>query len=406
MVSTQRILFVGLFALSLCSAKAGGKRGDAAQVFPAPKDGDTVVFLGDSITWQDYYPEYVEAYYFRRHPDRKIRFVNLGVRGDTSAGVVQRLERDLYTLDPDLVFVMLGMNDGGYRGYNLLLLRLYLTGMGEIVDLVRQHTDAIPVLVSSTCVDPVNYNRRRYNRMLYKMALGLKELAEERKVPFVALHGVFRKALEASKSRADVNLMQDSIHPGPAGHLIIAGLLLDMLEPVDTRKSLLSSLKASSLSWKNNRACLSYTHPNDNIYLSPRALKALPLVKNSARFSSRKLVIEGLKTKVRLYLDGKLMGAFSPAELLHGLEMDQLEKAPWVSDAKLLARLLREKWQLTYYLWDPLQLGSDAWRQVNPGAAPMTKREAYDRLLKMFVRIESLRLQGPRHYSLCIDRAL
>src|SRR5438046_8492170 len=48
------------------------------------RDGDRVVFLGDSITEQRLYTTYIEAYTLSRHPDWKLSFRNVGWGGDTS----------------------------------------------------------------------------------------------------------------------------------------------------------------------------------------------------------------------------------------------------------------------------------------------------------------------------------
>jgi lysophospholipase L1-like esterase len=59
-----------------------------------------VVMLGDSITaqgeWNDIFPQ--------------VTILNLGIAGDTSAGVLNRLE-DVVNLKPRTVFLMIGIND-------------------------------------------------------------------------------------------------------------------------------------------------------------------------------------------------------------------------------------------------------------------------------------------------------
>ena len=49
------------------------------------QNGDTLVFLGDSITHQVLYTQYVEDYYYTRYPNRRIRFHNAGVSGGIGA---------------------------------------------------------------------------------------------------------------------------------------------------------------------------------------------------------------------------------------------------------------------------------------------------------------------------------
>src|SRR4051812_12876026 len=80
----------------------------------AVRDGDTVVFLGDSITAARNYGKIIENYTLLRYPGRKIRFVNAGVGGDTAAGGLKRLDRDVFARGATLLTVAYGVNDIGW----------------------------------------------------------------------------------------------------------------------------------------------------------------------------------------------------------------------------------------------------------------------------------------------------
>ena len=82
------------------------------------QDGDTLVFLGDSITHQCLYTQYVEDYYYTRYPDRRIRFYNAGVSGDKAGDALARFEGDVADWKPKYVTILLGMNDGTYRHFD------------------------------------------------------------------------------------------------------------------------------------------------------------------------------------------------------------------------------------------------------------------------------------------------
>ena len=69
-MDTKRIFFAA--ALSAAAVAPG-------EVF---RDGDVVVFFGDSITHGGYYHEYITDYYRTRFPEARIRFVNSGIGGD------------------------------------------------------------------------------------------------------------------------------------------------------------------------------------------------------------------------------------------------------------------------------------------------------------------------------------
>src|SRR5438105_747035 len=94
------------------------------------KDGDRVVFYGDSITDQRLYTTFVETYVVTRFPSMNVSFVHSGWGGDRVTGggggsIHRRLDRDVFAYKPTVVTVMLGMNDGSYRPYDDNIFRTY-----------------------------------------------------------------------------------------------------------------------------------------------------------------------------------------------------------------------------------------------------------------------------------------
>src|SRR3954465_5524864 len=80
----------------------------------ALRDGDTVVFLGDSITAARTYGKIVESYTLLRYPARRVHFENAGWGGDTAAGGLKRLERDVFARRATVLIVAYGVNDIGW----------------------------------------------------------------------------------------------------------------------------------------------------------------------------------------------------------------------------------------------------------------------------------------------------
>ena len=83
----------------------------------ALKDGDTVVFLGDSITAARTYGQIIENYTLLRYPQRSVHFINAGWGGDTAAGGAARLERDVFSHGATVLTVAYGTNDIGWGVY-------------------------------------------------------------------------------------------------------------------------------------------------------------------------------------------------------------------------------------------------------------------------------------------------
>src|SRR3954462_15808065 len=92
------------------------------------KDGDVVVMIGNSITEQHLYSNYVEMWTVTRFPSWKLTFRNTGIGGDTSGGGNARFKRDVLRYKPTAMTVDFGMNDGGYQPFNQPRYATYMKG--------------------------------------------------------------------------------------------------------------------------------------------------------------------------------------------------------------------------------------------------------------------------------------
>src|SRR5438067_6679979 len=98
------------------------------------KDGDVVVMIGDSITEQHLYSNYVEMWTTTRFPAWKLTFRNTGIGGDTSGGGNGRFKRDVLRYNPTAMTVDFGMNDGGYQPFNEGRFKAYFNGLQGMAD--------------------------------------------------------------------------------------------------------------------------------------------------------------------------------------------------------------------------------------------------------------------------------
>jgi lysophospholipase L1-like esterase len=382
-----------LFFLALTHLTCQERPAPAPQPVPVPalQAGQTVVFLGDSITWQNLYTAYLEQYFTGRYLDRPPRFINRGVRGDTAAEAVARLERDVVADRPDLVLVMLGMNDGGYQGYNRGLLKFYLDNLEKLVGLLKKKTRAEVVLVTTTCVDPVDHKTKRYNRMLSAMAEGVVDLGKRLRVPVVDLFPFFSSKLkEARALNHPVELMLDPVHPGPAGHLVIAHHLLTFLDPrPPAARKIMVDLQPGQDAFK-------LTLDRVGVHFPRAALSVVPF---QERFNRKLLVVNGVPGPVKLLAGGVDLGVFTPRQLAAGVDIFSLADSPWAQDAERDHRLLQERWLWFYCLWDPNQAGDEVLQEISPlgkRAPPLARADAqtaYDVL-------KDLKPTGPATYEI------
>ena len=71
---------VGVVSLSFAEEKAAPKQTAPASALEL-QEGETLVFLGDSITHQCLYTQYVEDFFYTRYPERRLHFHNAGGSG-------------------------------------------------------------------------------------------------------------------------------------------------------------------------------------------------------------------------------------------------------------------------------------------------------------------------------------
>src|SRR6476469_10715516 len=169
----------------------------AAQNFSL-KDGDTVVFYGDSITDQRLYTTFAETYVLTRFPALRIKFVHSGWGGDRVSGggggsIDVRLRRDVIAYRPTVMTIMLGMNDGRYRAYDEAIFHEYSAGYEKII---RDIKTALPE-VRITAIQPSPYDdvtraptfEGGYNAVLVRYAQFLKDLANQQHLNLADLNG-------------------------------------------------------------------------------------------------------------------------------------------------------------------------------------------------------------------------
>jgi lysophospholipase L1-like esterase len=200
--------------------------------------GDRVVFYGDSITDQRLYTTFVETYVRTRFPNMNVKFTHSGWGGDRVSGgggglVETRIYRDVAPYRPTVVTIMLGMNDARYRAFDDDLFKAYSGGFQKLVTMIR----AVAPGARITAIRPSPYDEVTrtptfaggYNPVLVKYGDFLAEYAANERLTVADLNAPVVRMLEranAANAADALKIIPDRVHPGAAGHLIMAGALL------------------------------------------------------------------------------------------------------------------------------------------------------------------------------------
>jgi lysophospholipase L1-like esterase len=195
------------------------------------KDGDRVVMIGDSITEQHLYSNYVEMWTVTRFPKWKIAFRNVGIGGDRSVGGNSRFARDVLLHKPTAMTVDFGMNDGSYREFSDQTFKPYMDGLQGMAD----QATAANIRTAWVTPQPLDNDEQGktaltgYNQTLEKFSDGVRAISEKNRGKFVDQFHPYLQVLDAARSKADkYNRITagDAVHPGPPGQALMAASIL------------------------------------------------------------------------------------------------------------------------------------------------------------------------------------
>jgi lysophospholipase L1-like esterase len=338
----MRIL-IGLLICGSLSAWAG----DLAPAF-ALRDGDRVVFYGDSITQEGGYARLVEAYARSRYPSWDLHFYNAGVGGDTTMGgsagtAAVRLERDVISLKPTVVTIMLGMNDGGYRKLEPETLAGFTERLRAMVAKLKAELPAVRVyLIRTSPFDDISRPpdfEPGYDQVLRQLGdavalIGREQHAEV--VDFGRCVDVGIKTVSEKNRALARQILPDRVHPSPAGHLVMGAALLRAWHApalvarvtldakggaiVEAENALVSALAVSEgrITWDelDRSLPLPLSWENADTELAQNAGAALETLDDET------LVISGLRRgRYEVRIDEQRVGTFTSADLAHGVNL-------------------------------------------------------------------------------------
>ena len=299
------------------------------------EDGDSLVFLGDSITHQCLYTQYVEDYLYTRFPGKRFRIHNAGVGGARAWDALQRFDEDVAKYQPKYVTILLGMNDGSYVPYREEIFQTYRTDMTELLDRLEAiGATAIPMTPTMFDSRAARASKRArpeesvllYNSVLAYYGTWLREVALDRGLGFVDMWGPLNNITwEERKSDPDFTLIKDAVHPGPSGQVVMATAVInDLGFPRQVSNIRITKTPAGKWTAKASGGQLSDLEETEQGLRFTWKANSLPwgvpedaalgakLTRLGHRLSREALEVHGLATaRYELVIDGEVVGTYS-----------------------------------------------------------------------------------------------
>ncbi|GAC1514658.1 MAG: SGNH/GDSL hydrolase family protein [Gemmatimonadaceae bacterium] len=204
---------------------------------PPPRAATIVLFQGDSITdggrsrtatgankaatLGNGYPLLVAAAALRAHPQRGLQFFNRGISGNKVPDLQSRWEGDTIALAPDIVSILVGVNDfwhtltGRYAG----TVAEYESGYMALLAGTRRALPSASLVVLEPFVLRTGAVDARWFPEFDARRAAAARVAQQAGAIFVSLQDIFDRLAQQA---APEYWAADGVHPTPAGHAAIA----------------------------------------------------------------------------------------------------------------------------------------------------------------------------------------
>jgi len=190
-----------------------------------------ILFQGDSITdggrnredgesLGTGYAMMASAWFLAMYPQKKVRFINRGISGNRVRDLKNRWQKDCLDLKPDIVSIMIGINDM-WRRYDCndpTSIESFEADYRQILQQTKNELHAQMILLEPFLL-PVAQEQNKWREDLNPKIEVVRKLSREFKATIVPLDNIF---MEAAQKREPIFWSQDGVHPTLAGHALIA----------------------------------------------------------------------------------------------------------------------------------------------------------------------------------------
>ncbi len=196
-----------------------------------------ILFQGDSITdcgrnreaFYDLgpgYPKLVADYLRESYPQLKFEFINRGISANKTKDLLNRLEEDAISLQPDIISILIGVNDTWHctDDKNWIPNEVFESNYRTILEDIKNKTQAKIIMLEQYVLDFPG-NEAFHNDIDEKIQI-TRKLAREYADAFVPLDGLFASACVIEEPSY---WTLEGVHPTEEGHELIAGYYFDAI---------------------------------------------------------------------------------------------------------------------------------------------------------------------------------
>ncbi len=200
-----------------------------------------ILFQGDSITdagrdkrnYHDMgngYPKHAAERIREAFPDTDIEFINLGISGNRTDQLFDRMYEDMILLQPDIISILIGINDIWHRhSHHVETTDAQLaTNYRAILERIKRQTNAKIIMIEPFLLD--SEDKESWCPEVDSLRAIVRALADEFADAFVPLSDLFAKALPSQPEPHYYS--GDGVHPNANGAAFIGKHYFEAIAPL------------------------------------------------------------------------------------------------------------------------------------------------------------------------------
>lgn len=207
------------------------------------QQGNTILFIGDSITDEGRdrsnsadlgqgYPLLVASHLWNQYPSYDLNILNRGIGGDQVLNLKNRWEQDCLNHNPDIVSILVGVNDVWWHiddeeKLDDEALLKFEEDYRWLLKTLAHRTDA-RVVIMEPYVLPYPKDRITWRKHLDPRIQIIRRLANDYHATYIPLDGILNA--KGIMNGFEIYTGDDGVHPTVAGHAAIAEAWLQYVD--------------------------------------------------------------------------------------------------------------------------------------------------------------------------------
>lgn len=199
-----------------------------------------ILFQGDSITdagrnYEDIhnlgmgYPKYAAENIRAAFPDTDFEFVNLGISGNQTKDLVARLQNDFVDVQPDIVSILIGINDVWHHADDRSWIdnELFESNYRTVLTAIKEKTNA-KILMMEPFLIPVEDKKFFWEDLMPKILI-IRSLAREFADVYLPTDGLLNAEFIGNNP---TDYAADGVHPTETGAKFIGNEYAKAIAPI------------------------------------------------------------------------------------------------------------------------------------------------------------------------------